>query len=56
MKDADNSFSNMLPNKMKINLNMFGTLMLYGIGAHVDGSDVVVVNQGSPANKRMQLN
>jgi len=56
MKDADSSFSNTLPNKMKINLNMFGALMLDGIGGHVDGADVVAVNQGSPANRCMQLN
>jgi len=56
MKDADSSFSNTLPNKMKINLNMFGALMLDGIGGHVDGADVVAVNQGSPANRRVQLN
>ena len=56
MKDADNSFSNTLPNKMKINLNMFGALMLYGVGRHVDGADIVAVNQGSSANRRMQLN
>ena len=35
---------------------MFGALMLYGIGGHVDSADVVAVNQGSPANRRMQLN
>ena len=56
MKNADSSFSNALLNKMKINLNMFGALMLDGIGGHVDGADVVAVNQGSPANRRVQLN
>ena len=35
---------------------MFGALMLDGIGGHVDGADVVAVNQGSPANRRVQLN
>jgi len=54
MKNA-NSCSNTLPNKVKINLNMFGALMLYGIGRHVDDADIVTVNQGSSANRRMQL-
>jgi len=55
MKDADSSCSNTLPNKVKINLNMFSALMLYGIGRHVDGADIIAVNQGSSANRRMQL-
>jgi len=55
MKNADNSCSNTLLNKVKINLNMFGALMLYGIGRHVDGADIIAVNQGSSANRCMQL-
>ena len=56
MKNANSSYNNTLPNKVKINLNMFGALMLYGIGRHVDSTDVVVLNQGSPVNGCMQLN
>jgi len=55
MKNANSSYNNTLPNKVKINLNMFGALMLYGIGRHVDNADIVAVNQGSSANRRMQL-
>ena len=56
MKNADNSCSNTLLNKVKINLNMFGALMLYGIGRHADSADVVAVNKRSPTDRHMQLN
>lgn len=32
-------------NEMKINLHMFGVLMLDGVGRHVNYADVVAVNQ-----------
>jgi hypothetical protein len=33
---------------MEIDLNMLGALMLNGVGGHVDGTDVVTIDQGSP--------
>ena len=47
MKNADSSCSNTLPNKVKIDLNMFGALMLNRVGRHVYGDDVVAVDQNS---------
>jgi hypothetical protein len=45
MHDTDITNCNTLPNKVKIDLNMFSALMLDWVGGHVDGTDVVVVNQ-----------
>jgi hypothetical protein len=37
--------SNALVDKMKINLNMLGALVLNDVGGEVDGADVVAVDQ-----------
>ena len=38
-----------LPDEVKINLNVLGSLMLYRIGGHVDDTDVVAIHQcGAP--------
>ena len=47
MKNVDSSCSNTLPNKVEINLDMLGALMLNGVGRHVYGDDVVAVDQNS---------
>jgi hypothetical protein len=39
---------NVLADKVKINLNMLGALVLNGVGGVVDGADVVVVDQSDP--------
>jgi hypothetical protein len=39
---------NTLMNKVKINLNMLGVLILNGVGGEADGADVVTVEQSSP--------
>ena len=44
MKNMDSSCSNTLPNKGKVDLNMFGALMLNGVDRHVYGADVVAVD------------
>jgi hypothetical protein len=46
MEYLDITNSNTLLNEVEIDLNMLGTLMLNGVGGHVDGADVVAVNQG----------
>jgi hypothetical protein len=38
-----------LANKVKINLDMFGALMLDGVGGHVDNADIVTINQSGAA-------
>jgi hypothetical protein len=37
MEDADLTDDNLLSDKMKINLHMFGALMLNGVGGEVHG-------------------
>ena len=56
MKDADSSCSNTLPNKVEINLDVLGALMMNGVGRHVDSADIIAVNQGSLTERNMQLN
>jgi hypothetical protein len=55
MKYTDITNSNTLPNKMEINLDMLGALMLDGVGGHVDSADVVTVDQSGFAKWRMKL-
>jgi hypothetical protein len=49
MKHTNNTNSNTLPNKVEVYLDMIDALMLNGIGRHVDGADVVTINQGGSA-------
>jgi hypothetical protein len=46
MEYPDITNSNTLPNEVEIDLNMLSALMLKGVGRHVDGADVVTINQG----------
>jgi hypothetical protein len=39
---------NALIDKVKINLNMLGVLVLNGVGGEVDGANVVAVDQSGP--------
>jgi hypothetical protein len=45
MEDANLTDGDSLSDKMKINLHMFGVLMLNGIGGEVHGADVVAVDE-----------
>jgi hypothetical protein len=47
--------SNALANKVKINLNMLGALVLNEVGGEVDGVDVVTVDQSGPRQGVVQL-
>jgi hypothetical protein len=49
MKHTNITNSNTLPNKVEIYLDMLGALMLDGVGRHVDGADVVTIDQGGSA-------
>jgi hypothetical protein len=55
MKDTNITNSNTLLNKVKINLNVLGALMLNGVGGHVDGADVVTIDQGGSSQGRVEL-
>jgi hypothetical protein len=46
----------MLLNKVKINLNMFGALMLSWVGGHVDvdNTNVVIIHQGGRVRRGVE--
>jgi hypothetical protein len=48
VEDTNNSDDNVLTDKVEINFNMLGALVLDGIGGEVDGADVVTVDQSGP--------
>jgi hypothetical protein len=48
VEDTNVPDDNTLVDKVKINLNMLGALMLNGVGGEVDGTDVVAVDQSGP--------
>jgi hypothetical protein len=39
---------NTLVDKVRINLNMLGALVLNGVGGEVDGADIILVDQSGP--------
>jgi hypothetical protein len=55
MKDADLTNGNLLSDKMKINLNMFGVLMLNGVGGEVHSADIIAVDEGAPRRRGLEL-
>lgn len=55
MENTDVTSGNALPNKVEINLYMFGALMLNGVRGHVDGADIVIVDESSVAQRGAKL-
>jgi hypothetical protein len=55
VKDTNVPDGNTLTDKVKINLNMLGALMLNKVGEEVDDDDVVTVNQSGPRQADVQL-
>jgi hypothetical protein len=55
MEYTDLTDGDSLLNKMKINLHMFGVLMLNGVGGEVHGVDVVVVDESAPRRWTLEL-
>jgi hypothetical protein len=45
VEDTNVPDGNVLADKVKINLNMLGALVLNEVGGEVDGADVVTVDQ-----------
>ena len=45
MKDTKITNCILLPDEVKINLNVLGSLVLYRVGGHVDGTDVVAIHR-----------
>jgi hypothetical protein len=48
VEDTNIPNGNAFADKVKINLNMLGVLVLNGVGGEVDGADVVTVDQSVP--------
>jgi hypothetical protein len=44
-----------LPDEVKIDLNVLGSLMLNQVGGHVDGTDVIAIHQCGVPKRGMQL-
>ena len=55
MKDTKITNSHALSNKVEINLDVLGTLMLNRIGGHVDSTDVITINQFGVAKGSVEL-
>ena len=55
MQNTDITKINALPNEVKINLNVFGMLMLNWVGGHVNCADVVTIDQRGTAQGSMEL-
>jgi hypothetical protein len=55
MEGTDLTDGNLLSDKIKINLHMFGALMLNGVGGEVHGTDIVVVDKCAPRRWSLEL-
>jgi hypothetical protein len=55
MEDADLTDDNLLSDKMKINLHMFGALMLNGVGGEIHDADVVTVDKDASRRRGLEL-
>jgi hypothetical protein len=53
MEDMNISDGDTLADEVKINLNMFGALMLDGVGGEVDCGDVITIDQGGPLGNNL---
>jgi hypothetical protein len=55
MQNADMADGNAFPHEVEINLDVLGALVLDGVGGHVDGADVVAIDQRCAARRSMKL-
>jgi hypothetical protein len=55
VEDTNIPDSSTLADKVKINLNMLGVLVLNGVGGEVYDADVIAVDQSGPWQDAMQL-
>jgi hypothetical protein len=55
VEDTNVPNGNALADKVKINLNMLGVLVLNKFGGEVDGADVVAIHQSGPRQGAVQL-
>jgi hypothetical protein len=45
MEDPNSPNGNAFPYEVEIDLHVFGTLVLYGVGGEVDGADIVAIDE-----------
>jgi hypothetical protein len=55
MENANLSQSNLLTDEVDVDLDMFGTTMIDGVGSHIDSVDIVAVDDHRQGNQDMQL-
>jgi hypothetical protein len=55
MEDTDLTDDNFLSDKMKINLHMFDALMLNRVGGDVHDADIIIVDNGAPRRRGLEL-
>ena len=55
MKNTNLTSSNHVTDKMYINLNMFGPLMLNRVGRQIDGTNIITVDNSGSRKRRVQL-
>ena len=55
MKNTQCSDSHTVPDKMQVNFNMFGALMLHWIGREIDYTDIVIVDNTSTLGQVVEL-
>lgn len=55
MEDLNRVDGDLLLDKMEINLDMHGRLVLHQVGGEVDRTDIVIVNQGGLRRWRVEL-
>jgi hypothetical protein len=55
MKNTDITKGHSFTNEVQVNFNVICALVLDGVGRHVNGTDIVTINQCGLAQRRMQL-
>jgi len=55
MKNTDITKSYLFLNEVQVDLYVLGALMLHRVGRHVDGADVVAVDEDRPSKRHMEL-
>lgn len=55
MENTNLTNSNHVTDKIHINLNMFGSLMLNRVGRQIDGTNIITVDKSGSRKRKMQL-
>jgi hypothetical protein len=55
VQDTDITDGHAFPHKVEVDLDMLHVLMLNGVGAEVDGTDIVTVDEGAVCQRSVEL-